>query len=61
METLGIMISRISSKNQTHPMGASIIDKKTLRRLAMDFYLDEETLYEKSFYETLLRCLGKKW
>jgi len=42
-------------------MGASIIDKKTLRRLAMDFYLDEETLYEKSFYETLLRCLGKKW
>jgi hypothetical protein len=29
-------------------MGSSKIDKKTLRRLIMDFYLDEETL---------LRCL----
>jgi hypothetical protein len=38
-------------------MGASKIDKKTLRRLAMDFYLDGETLYKKSFDETLLRCL----
>jgi len=44
-------------QNQTYPMGASKIDKKTLRRLAMDFYLDGETLYKKSFDETLLRCL----
>jgi hypothetical protein len=57
METLGIMISRISSKNQTYPMGASKIDKKTLRRLAMDIYLDGETLYKKSSDGTLLRCL----
>jgi hypothetical protein len=27
-------------QNQAYPMGASKIDKKTLRRLAMDFYLD---------------------
>jgi hypothetical protein len=38
-------------------MGASTIDKKTLRRLAMDFYLDGETLYKKSSNGTLLRYL----
>jgi radical SAM superfamily enzyme with C-terminal helix-hairpin-helix motif len=38
-------------------MGASKIDKKTLRRLVMDFYLDRETLYKKSSNRTLLRCL----
>jgi len=43
-------------KNQTYPMGASKINKKTLRSLAMDFYLDGETLYKKSSDETLLRC-----
>jgi hypothetical protein len=57
METLGTMISRISSKNQTYPMGASKINKKTLRRLAMDFNLDGETLHKKSSDRTLLRCL----
>jgi hypothetical protein len=57
METLGTMISRISSKNQTYPMGASKINKKTLRRLAMDFYLDREILYKKSSDRTLLRYL----
>ncbi|KAL9400873.1 hypothetical protein Peur_004722 [Populus x canadensis] len=36
-------------------MGASKINKKTLRRLAMD--LDGETLYKKSSDRTLLRCL----
>ena len=44
-------------QNQTYPMGASTIDKKTLRRLAMDFYLDGETLYKKSSDGTLLRYL----
>jgi hypothetical protein len=44
-------------QNQTYPMGASTIDKKTLRRLAMDFYLDRETLYKKSSDGTLLRYL----
>jgi hypothetical protein len=38
-------------------MGASKINKKTLRRLAMDFNLDGETLYKKSSNRTLLRCL----
>jgi hypothetical protein len=44
-------------QNQTYPIGASKINKKTLRRLAMDFYLDGESLNKKSSDETLLRCL----
>ena len=44
-------------QNQTYPMGASKINKKTLRRLAMDFYLDGKILYKKSSDRTLLRCL----
>ena len=35
------------------------MDKKTLRRLAMDFYLDGEILYKRSFDGTLLRCLNE--
>ncbi|XP_073259793.1 uncharacterized protein [Populus alba] len=35
------------------------MDKKTLRRLAMDFYLDREILYKRSFNRTLLRCLNE--
>jgi hypothetical protein len=44
-------------QNQTYPMGASKINKRTLRRLAMDFYLDGKTLNKKSSDGTLLRCL----
>jgi hypothetical protein len=57
METLDTMISRISSKNKTYPKGASKINKKTLRMLAMDFNLDRETWHKKSSDRTLLRCL----
>ncbi|KAL9403880.1 hypothetical protein Peur_000852 [Populus x canadensis] len=38
-------------------MGASKVNKKTLRMLAMDFNLDGKTLYKKSYDRTLLRCL----
>jgi hypothetical protein len=34
------------------------MDKKTLRRLAMGFYLDREIMYKRSFDGTLLRCLN---
>jgi hypothetical protein len=40
-------------------MGASKIYKKTLRRLAMYFYLDGEILYKKSSNGTLPRCLDE--
>jgi len=46
-------------QNQVYPMWASKIDKKTLRRLAMDCYLNGEILYKKSSNETLLRCLDE--
>jgi hypothetical protein len=46
-------------QNQAYPIGASEIDKKTLRRLAMNFYLDGEILYKKSFDGTSLRCLDE--
>jgi hypothetical protein len=46
-------------QNQAYPMGSSKIDKKTLRRLAMDFYLDGEILYKKSSDGTLLRCFDE--
>ncbi|KAG5227324.1 Integrase, catalytic core [Salix suchowensis] len=48
-------------QNQAYPMGASNIEKKTLRRLAMDFYLDGEVLYKRSSDGTLLRCLDGDW
>jgi len=35
------------------------MDKKTLRILAIDFYLDREILYKRSFDRTLLRCLNE--
>jgi len=43
---------------QEYPLGASKIDKKTLRRMAMEYYIDEEILYKRSFDGTLLRCLS---
>jgi hypothetical protein len=33
---------------------------KTLQRLTMNYYLDAEVLYKRSFNGTLLRCLDKK-
>ena len=57
METRGTMISRISSKTRHIPWGHPKINKKTLRRLTMDFYLGGETLYKKSYEGTLLRYL----
>jgi hypothetical protein len=35
------------------------MDKKTLRRMAIEYYIDEEILYKRSFDETLLRCLNE--
>ena len=46
-------------QNHEYPVGASKTNKKTLRSLAMDFYLDGEILYKRSFDGTLLRCLNE--
>ncbi|KAL3567809.1 hypothetical protein D5086_030460 [Populus alba] len=46
-------------QNQEYLARASKMDKKTLRRLAWDFYLDGEIMYKRSFDGTLLRCLNE--
>jgi hypothetical protein len=38
---------------------ASKTDKKTLRRMAMEYFIDREILYKRSFNGTLLRCLDR--
>ncbi|KAE8654932.1 No pollen germination related 2 [Hibiscus syriacus] len=45
-------------KNQSYPQNASEIDKRTLRRMAAGYFLDGETMYRRSNYQMLLRCLN---
>ncbi|XP_057976008.1 uncharacterized protein LOC131163438 [Malania oleifera] len=40
-----------------YPIGASNNDRKTIRRLAMGFFLDVEILYKRNHDLTLLRCV----
>jgi hypothetical protein len=44
-------------QHHKYPLGASNTYMKTLRRLAMEYYLDVEALYKRSSDGTLLRCL----
>jgi hypothetical protein len=46
-------------QNQEYLVGDSKVDRKTLRRLAMYYYLDEEVLYKRSFNITLVKCLNE--
>jgi hypothetical protein len=45
-------------ETQEYPEGASKKDRKTLRRLAMVFYLNKDgVLYKRNFDWVLLRCV----
>ena len=44
-------------KGQQYPNLANDNDKRTLKRLAMGFFLDGEVLYKKSKDQILLRCV----
>ena len=44
-------------QNQEYPAGSTQTDKRTLRRLALQFFLNGEVLYKKTPY-CLLRCLN---
>ena len=44
---------------QEYPEGASINDKKFLRRFAAKFFLSNGTLYKRNHDSTLLRCVDK--
>lgn len=46
-------------QSQEYPLGASNKDKKTLRRLASNFFLNEDVLYKRNFGMVLLRCVDK--
>ena len=45
---------------QEYPEGASIIDKKFLRRFSAMFFLSNRILYKRNHDSTLLRCVDKK-
>jgi len=55
-----LIICQVKGEWQTKEYleGVLKMDKKTLRRLAMGFYLNGEILYKRSFNGTLLRFLN---
>jgi hypothetical protein len=46
-------------QSHIYPSGASLKDKKTLRRLASNFYLNGDVLYKRNFDMVLLRCVDR--
>ena len=46
-------------QSQIYPSGASLKDKKTLRRLAGNFYLNGDVFYKRNFDMVLLRCVDR--
>ncbi|KAI5420000.1 hypothetical protein KIW84_043972 [Lathyrus oleraceus] len=46
-------------QSQIYPPGASLKDKKTLRRLSGNFYLNGDILYKRNFDMVLLRCVDR--
>jgi hypothetical protein len=47
-------------QHREHPLGASNNDVKTLRMMAMNYYLDSKILYKRLFDWGLLRFLSRK-
>ena len=45
-------------QKKEYPKGANEKDRKTLRRLAMNFFLNGEVLYKRNYDMTLLRCVN---
>ena len=46
-------------QKQQYPAGASSKDKKTLRKLAGNFFLNSEVLYKRNYDMVLLRCVDR--
>ena len=46
-------------QTQEYPLGASHKDKKTLRRLSGNFFLNGDVLYKRNFDMVLLRCVDR--
>ena len=47
-------------RHREYPTHASEHDKKVIRRLAMNFFLDGEILYKRTYDQVLLRCVAAK-
>ncbi|XP_058763854.1 uncharacterized protein LOC131637289 [Vicia villosa] len=47
-------------EKQEYPENASIIDKRTLRKLASKFFLNGDILYKRNYDLVLLRCVDKQ-
>src|ERR1051325_11977442 len=47
-------------QTREYPFGASYKDKKTLRRLSRNFFLNEDVLYKRNFDMVLLRCVDRQ-
>ena len=47
-------------ENQEYPENASIIDKRTLRRLALKFLMTNGVLYKRNYDIVLLSCVEKQ-
>ena len=46
-------------QKQEYPAGASSKDKKTLRKLARNFFLNSDVLYKRNFDIVRLRCVDR--
>lgn len=46
-------------EKQKYSVDASSIDKRTLRRLALKFFLNGDVLYKRNYDMVLLRCMGR--
>src|SRR4051812_5839887 len=46
-------------QTQEYPLGASSKDKKTLRRLAGNFFINADVLYKRNYDMVLLRCVDR--
>ena len=46
-------------QRQEYPLGASNKDRKTLKRLADNFFLNNDVLYKRNFDMVLLKCVDR--
>lgn len=46
-------------EKQKYPLGASYRDKKTLRQLSANFFLNGDALYKINFDMVLLKCVDR--
>jgi len=51
---------KVFLQTQEYPPGASRKDKRTLRRLSGNFFLNGDILYKRNFDAVLMRCVDKR-